>query len=82
MTDQLGHADPALTLRTYSHAIPNAEEDLSFLDFGGLGRPYTAPPAEATEKKKSGPGVNGRNRFRLLARPARLERATSRSATR
>ena len=43
VADQLGHADPALTLRVYAHAIPNDEQDLSFLDFGGPGRPYTAP---------------------------------------
>ena len=69
------------TLRTYTHAIPDAEEDLSFLDFGGSGRPYTAPPSKGTEKKKSGSGATDRNRSGLLARPARLERAASRSAT-
>jgi len=43
VADQLGHADPALTLRVYSHVIPNDEPNLSFLDFGGSGRPQTAP---------------------------------------
>jgi hypothetical protein len=49
----LGHADPALTLRVYTHAIRAEEADLSFADFErvtgeeGLGegpkRHYTAP---------------------------------------
>jgi hypothetical protein len=33
VADQLGHADPALTLRVYAHAMPQQEEDLSFAEF-------------------------------------------------
>jgi hypothetical protein len=55
VADQLGHAEPALTLRTYSHGIPDAEEDLSFLDFGGPGRSYTARPPKATGKRRTAP---------------------------
>ncbi len=36
VADQLGHADPALTLRTYAHAMREEESDLGFLDFGAL----------------------------------------------
>jgi len=43
VADQLGHADPALTLRVYAHVIPNDEQDLSFLDFDGSERLYPAP---------------------------------------
>ena len=43
MADQLGHADPALTLRVYAHAMREEEADLSFAEFGGTRRPYTAP---------------------------------------
>jgi len=58
VADVLGHADPALTLRIYAHAMREEETDLSFADFGvggrttkeggdvvrdGPGRPYTAP---------------------------------------
>jgi integrase len=43
VADQLGHSDPALTLRVYAHAMREEEQDLSFADFGGPGRPYTAP---------------------------------------
>ncbi len=40
--DQLGHADPPLTLRVYSHLMKSDERDLSFAEFGPK-RPYTAP---------------------------------------
>jgi hypothetical protein len=30
--DQLGHSDPAFTLRTYTHVLKQAETDLSFVD--------------------------------------------------
>ena len=33
VADQLGHANPELTLRTYAHVLPDREEDLSFADF-------------------------------------------------
>jgi len=46
VADQLGHADPALTLRVYAHVIPNDEPDLSFLEFGGPRRPQTAPRSD------------------------------------
>ena len=35
---QLGHSDPAMTLRVYAHALSEEETDLSFLDFGGTKR--------------------------------------------
>ena len=37
VADQLGHADPSLTIRTYAHAMPDEETDLSFADFGSEG---------------------------------------------
>ncbi len=43
VADQLGHADPALTLRVYAHAIQDAEPDLSFADCGGSERLSTSP---------------------------------------
>ena len=33
VADQLGHADPALTPRVYSHVLRDDEVDLSFADF-------------------------------------------------
>jgi integrase len=46
VADQLGHSDPALTLRVYAHAMRNEETDLSFAEFGDPKRPYTAPRNE------------------------------------
>jgi len=47
VADQLGHADPALTLRVYAHAMPEEEADLSFADFDGAKRLYPAPTGGA-----------------------------------
>ncbi len=33
VADQLGHADPSLTLKVYAHALREEEADLSFADF-------------------------------------------------
>jgi integrase len=33
VADELGHASPMLTLKTYAHAIREEEADLSFADF-------------------------------------------------
>ncbi|MBW2385550.1 MAG: tyrosine-type recombinase/integrase [Deltaproteobacteria bacterium] len=35
VADQLGHSDPALTLRVYAHAMCEEEDDLAFADFAG-----------------------------------------------
>ncbi len=46
IADQLGHSDPALTLRVYAHAMTNEETDLSFAELGDPKRPYAAPRNE------------------------------------
>jgi hypothetical protein len=38
VSSQLGHANPEITLRVYTHVIPDEQTDLSFLDFGGTRR--------------------------------------------
>ncbi len=81
VADQLGHADPALTLRVYAHVIPEEENDLSFLDFGGPGRPYTAPDQESQSGSENAADPSDRRRSGILARPTRLELVTFRSAT-
>jgi hypothetical protein len=45
---QVGHANPELTLRVYTHALREEETDLSSLDFGGTKR----HPRDMTKKKK------------------------------
>jgi len=42
VSEQLGHADPAFTLRVYAHVLREDEVDLSFADFSSAGRPETA----------------------------------------
>ncbi|MFP6655959.1 MAG: tyrosine-type recombinase/integrase, partial [Myxococcota bacterium] len=39
VSEQLGHADPAFTLRVYAHVLRDEEVDLSFADFSSTGRP-------------------------------------------
>jgi hypothetical protein len=43
--------------------IPNDEQDLSFLDFGGPGRPYTDPRStDETESENAIPATTRRER--------------------
>ena len=69
VADQLGHADPALTLRVYAHILPQEETDLSFADFRGPRRPYTAPA------RITAVGRSRKSAKRVVTR-ARFERAT------
>ena len=46
--EQLGHADPALTLRVYAHAMREEEVDLSFAGFDVAKRRYPSPAVDAT----------------------------------
>ena len=71
VADQLGHSDPALTLRVYAHAMREEETDLSFADFGGSERLYPAPPSERDGQKTPNPAD-------LLARREGLEPPTLR----
>ena len=52
---QLGHADPALTLRVYAHALPEEERDLGFADFqaaAGATKPHQTSPALAVKSRE------------------------------
>ena len=52
VADQLGHADPAFTLRVYAHAMRDEEHDLSFAEFGsGSKRLYPAPASESGDEQ-------------------------------
>ena len=55
VSDQLGHADPAFTLRVYAHALREEETDLSFAEFGGLGRPKTAQSEKSDFEESPNP---------------------------
>jgi integrase len=53
VASQLGHSDPALTLRVYAHALREEETDLSFLDFDGTKR-----HARGTERRAVASGYD------------------------
>ena len=55
VASQLGHQDPGFTLRVYAHAMREEERDLSFADFGGPGRPYTAPNENGADDEAANP---------------------------
>ena len=71
MADQLGHSDPAFTLRVYAHAMRDEESDLSFAEFGGSKRLYPAPKLYAAEEDSSNP-------LKVLARREGFEPPTLR----
>ena len=75
VADQLGHADPAMTLRVYVHAMPAEEADLSFADFGTTRNGPIRPLDDGAEVGQGG------NPAESLARPAGLEPAAPSSAT-
>jgi hypothetical protein len=55
VSDQLGHADPAFTLRVYAHAMRDEESDLSFAEFGGTKRLYPVLGISGDESESSNP---------------------------
>jgi len=80
VSEQLGHANPELTLRVYAHAMPVEEHDLAFADFGSdgnsPGRPYTAPRSNAPTTNDNAPGATHRGRTGTLERETGFEPAT------
>ncbi len=58
VADQLGHASPMLTLKTYAHAMREEEVDLGFATFGdGAKRLYPAPNENGVGEKLSNPAI-------------------------
>ncbi len=55
VADQLGHANPAFTLKVYAHAMRDDEVDLSFAEFGSPERPYTAPNENGADDELANP---------------------------
>jgi len=73
--DQLGHGNPEITLRTYTHALPTQEQDLSFADFGELGRPPRGTPAR-DQAESTGESDGARARKATSQQTILLERET------
>lgn len=91
VADQLGHADPSMTLNVYAHAMPEEETDLSFADFTGRRadgisssrtasnaprRPYTAPTANATPEEENTASPSDRQRYEIMERDPATEPPT------
>ncbi len=57
VAEQLGHANPALTLRVYAHAMPVEPGDVAFADFPNVTKRHYASPADkaASANKKTRP---------------------------
>ena len=73
---QLGHSNPELTLRQYAHMLPQEETDLSFADFGGSKRQYTAVAGSPDAPNENTPGLNDRGHWEKMERETGLEPAT------
>jgi len=84
VADQLGHASPMLTLKTYAHAIREEEADLSFADFSvseGSERLYASPSAGTGDPNENAPDLTGRGRYGNMEHETGLEPATPTLAT-
>jgi hypothetical protein len=76
VAEQLGHANPELTLRVYAHALPAEPGDMGFADFAGPGRPYTAPLGDGAPERERPGGITPGRASRILERETGLEPAT------
>ena len=79
VADQLGHASPMLTLKTYAHSIREEEADLSFADFASENvakRLYTSPTTERKRATQNAPDLTSRGRSLYLEHETGLEPAT------
>jgi len=80
VADQLGHANPELTLRVYAHALPVSEDDLAFADFGApenvAKRRYASPLSSDDPADENAPDATGRGRYEILERETGIEPAT------
>ncbi len=69
---RLGHADPSITLRVYSHALEQRDQELA----AAVGRTLALPAASGVQNPRSGGGHSGKLGFSptkgLLARTRRI----------
>jgi hypothetical protein len=80
VAEQLGHANPELTLRVYAHALPVSEDDLAFADFGTpesvTKRRYASPGLKTDATNENAPGITDRGRYEIRERETGIEPAT------
>ncbi|MCH7869940.1 MAG: tyrosine-type recombinase/integrase [Myxococcales bacterium] len=73
ISNQLGHANPEVTLRIYAHQIPEEDNDLSFLDFGGTKRHPRGTNTSASTRQSKAIGASGRKGGRFMERETGFE---------
>jgi len=82
VSDQLGHADPAFTLRTYTHVLKQSETDLSFVEFstfsGGTKRHPRGTEPRRAQLARAAPRATTRRSMGNVARREGLEPPTLR----
>ncbi len=82
VAEQLGHANPALTLRVYAHAMPAEPGDVAFADFPSVTKRHYASPVDGAESEtKNAPDASGRGHSRNVEHETRFELATLTLAT-
>jgi len=84
VAEQLGHANPALTLRVYAHAVPAEPGDLGFADFDAASvaiRRYPSLGSDATSTDENAPELSTRRRSEIPEHETGFEPATLTLAT-
>ena len=88
VAEQLGHANPELTLRTYAHVLQHEETDLSFADFAQgdipsaresatrLNAPQAHPRPAGETTNENAPAATQRGRIGFMERETGVEPAT------
>jgi integrase len=77
VSEQLGHSNPAFTLRVYAHAMPAEHGDVEFANFSSVAkRRYASPTSYDTSETENAPGVTGRGRSLFMEHETRFELAT------
>jgi hypothetical protein len=82
VAEDLGRANPELTLHTYAHGIPVNNQDLAFADFGAVNsdseRRYASLTSGHAPTNDNAPGRTDRRRSQNLERETGFEPATLR----
>jgi len=88
VAEQLGHANPALTLRVYPHALPAEPGDLGFADFEPSAnardvaiRRYPSLGSDTAPTDENAPGATRRGRSGNVEHETGFEPATLTLAT-
>jgi hypothetical protein len=76
VAERLGHANPALTLRVYVHAMPAEPGDVAFADFPSVTkRHYASPTDKAAPESTNAPDASGRGHSGIMEHETRFELA-------